>query len=250
MDDNNIKIIKLNTKTKNNKLLDIILIGEYHNKNYIKFFNNFLDELYDINNKFLIILEKNENFKKSYETDIFFKNLFSNDKINKKKQIKEYSKNPIEILSIIKLYSDGSFVNKNNNISKIIFGDIRVKSMFDISIEIFDKLNTIDLNQDLDYECYIIINYLDIWKYQINLLNDSVFEDIKTKINNELIDFFQKKKIKWKEFEEKYDRLSDLWITIFDYNVKKIINKTNEYSDIIIFTGNGHLKNLELILSN
>ena len=196
MDDNNIKIIKLNTKTKNNKLLDIILIGEYHNKNYIKFFNNFLDELYDNNKKYLIILEKNKDFKKSYETDLFFKNLFTNDKINKKKKIKEYSKNPIEILSIIKLYSDGSFVNKNNNISKIIFGDIRVKSMFDISIEIFDKLNKIDFNQDLDYDSYVIVNYLDIWKYQINLLNDSVFENLKTKINNELIDIFQKKKNK------------------------------------------------------
>ena len=215
----------------------VTFYGENHEIDYNSFLSDFIDAIYSTDRKQIIILEKNK-LELPDENQMARMLMINNDdkqiNISRKKMLIRIALSPILYFSIVYKY-EGILPN-----SEIICGDIRLKKLFYLIIElnnITQKLPDEIINIEL------FTKYKEAWQDQLDILISPEYLPIKENINLLLETILET--MTNKQVEQISDQLNVLLVNLSNISMLQYIKHHIEQNvDIILFIGKLHMQNL------
>ena len=215
----------------------ITIYGEYHALEYNEFLSKHIDYLYSTDKRQIIILEKN-NLELMSEERMFRMMMQEHPEQDKNIMRKKIVINsaPTPILYFSGVYKhDGNFPN-----TEIICGDIRLKRIFNLIIELNDisKLNPEDI---INIE--FLTNFKDAWEEQLSILTGPEYLEIKNEANALLLEILPT--MTNNEVSEISNMLNQKWIYLSNISMLQyIIQHIIDGVDITLFIGALHMPHL------
>jgi len=215
----------------------ITIYGEQHSLDYNKFLSKYIDSLYSTDRRQLIILEKNK-LELMSENPIFKLMTQEHSEKDKNIMIKKIGINtaPSPILYFSAVYKHG--VNFPN--TEIICGDIRLKKIFNLIIEL-DEISKLNPEEIINIE--FLTKFKDGWQEQLSFLTAPEYTVLKDEATALLLEILPT--MKNNEVNKISNILNQKWVYLSNISMLQyIIQHIKEGIDITLFLGAIHMPHL------